>query len=121
MKTQELDVLVVEDDRSIRENLTVFLSLEGYEVAAVCDGLEALAYLERERLPRLILLDLQMPRMGGLEFLDSRSEAMGEIPVCIVSGVAEVPRDLKGVRGLIQKPFHFDELLKMVSEVCRSA
>src|SRR5262245_16146091 len=59
------DVLIVDDDAATREILADLLQTLGYSAAGVANGKEALAYLERNPPPGLILLDLQMPRMNG--------------------------------------------------------
>ncbi|HST88389.1 MAG TPA: response regulator, partial [Ktedonobacterales bacterium] len=79
-------VLVVDDDRGLRETLRALLELEGYEVALAGDGLDALRALEGLS-PDAILLDLMMPRMNGEEFVQelSRRGRRAEFPIIILS------------------------------------
>lgn len=63
-------VLVVDDDREVRESLQEWLEDEGFQAASASDGLEALATLQREGGRWLVLLDLLMPRMDGWGLLD---------------------------------------------------
>jgi CheY-like chemotaxis protein len=80
-------ILVVDDEPSCRGPLSQLLELEGYEVATAEDGLEALQRMQ-ERRPDLVLLDLLMPRMDGVQFLEKvRSEKRYEgLPILLVTG-----------------------------------
>jgi len=69
---QQCTVLVVEDDKDVRESMKDALELEGYQVKTAKNGLEGLAALkDSEKAPCLILLDILMPAMGGREFMDN--------------------------------------------------
>ena len=103
-------LLVVEDDRALRELYRVALMLSDYAVHCCDDGLDALQYLETER-PDLIVLDLNLPRVPGRMIYDElRSHArMRSIPVIVVTGMEPAPH-LPGATVLI-KPVPADELL----------
>ena len=77
-----MSILIVEDEDPIRSVLTEILEDEGYRVASVRNGLEALTYLRQHAHPRLILLDLGMPVMTGWEFREEqqRDQAIARIP-----------------------------------------
>src|SRR2546425_12575724 len=78
-------VLVIDDEAAIRDSLKMTLEYEGYEFVGAATGQEALALAEREA-PDLVLLDVKMPGMDGLEVLD-RLRAMNETrPVVVISG-----------------------------------
>ena len=113
-------VLVVDDDPGIRESVTEVLSAEGYRVLEAPDGEEALVRLDRLEERCVVLLDLAMPRMNGLELLNelSRSGRSDRFPVVVMSANAH-PRELEfpQVVALLRKPFELDELLRWV-EVC---
>ena len=114
-------VLVVDDDPGIRESVTEVLSSEGYRVLEAADGVEALQRLDQLGEPCVVLLDLAMPRMNGLELLTElsrRGEAAARVPVLVMSANAH-PRELEfpQVVALLRKPFELDELLRWV-EVC---
>jgi len=81
-------VLVVEDQPDARSSLQVLLSLSGCSTALAANGQEALDYLRTNPPPCLILLDLRMPVMSGVEFLRRRSieSALSAIPVLVCSG-----------------------------------
>ena len=78
-------ILVIDDEAAIRDSLRMTLEYEGYEFMGAATGQEGLALAEREA-PDLVLLDVKMPGMDGLEVLD-RLHAMNEtLPVVVVSG-----------------------------------
>ena len=80
-------ILVVDDHAATREPLAKLLRYEGYDTAAAANGAEALAAV-RERKPDLVVLDLLMPKMDGLTFLDEASRELGgaDLPVIVVTG-----------------------------------
>ena len=112
-------ILIVEDEKDIRENLKMLLELEGYKVFTAVNGDDGLRVLRTMERPCLILLDLMMPVMDGMEFLKEKrhEDAIAQIPVCIVSGVAEKP-DMKGVSGFVKKPIDLEILLNFVKIYC---
>ncbi len=107
-------LLIVDDDSDIREVLMSILEAQGYEVAGAADGLEALERLAKGPPPSLIILDLMMPRMNGVQLLE-RMRAMprfADIPVLVLSGDAH-GRELTaklGVRACLLKPIELTEL-----------
>jgi two-component system response regulator MprA len=113
---------VVDDERTIRELLRQALQDDGYRVVAACDGLDALAQLDRFR-PALILLDLSMPRMDGLAF-SAELERRGlrpAIPLLVMSASprAAVRAALAGAERFVAKPFDLDAILDDVAELVR--
>lgn len=115
-------ILVVEDERDIRELIVFTLRFGGMEVIDAPDGHTGIA-LAREKLPRLILMDVRMPRMTGFEAceeLKSYPETK-DIPIVFLSAkgqAAEIQRGLElGAVAYILKPFAPDELLERVKEI----
>ncbi|MFO7167993.1 MAG: response regulator [Chloroflexota bacterium] len=117
-----MTVLIVDDDRDIREMLAQTLEDEGYQVLSAADGREALELLRSEPLPCLILLDLMMPVMNGWEFREAqlRQPELVDIPVVILSArtdVAQAAAEMQGV-SYIAKPIDFDLLINTVAQHC---
>jgi two-component system nitrogen regulation response regulator NtrX len=107
-------ILVIDDEAAIRESLRMTLEYEGYELLAAATGQEGLALAERET-PDLILLDVKMPGMDGLEVLD-RLRSMDEtLPVIVISGHGTISTAVeatkKGAFDFIEKPFASDRVL----------
>ncbi len=112
-------ILVVDDDPDIREALVDVLTDHGYSARAVANGREALDYLRGGARPSLILLDLMMPVMDGLQF---RQEQVGdpelrELPVFVISAGNDVSQSAAalGVAGAMRKPIDLDKLLDIVA------
>src|SRR5215212_2491309 len=87
VQRQRGDVMVVEDDFTIRETLRELLEDEGYRVTQASNGAEALACLRTNGTPRLILLDLMMPVMDGVEFRRAlqKDPRLSDIPMVVLS------------------------------------
>lgn len=115
-------VLIVEDDNSTREVLQSILEAEGYHVASVANGREAINYLHRNGRPCLILLDLMMPVMNGWEFRSQqkRDPALAAIPVVVCSAIGDIQQEVSliGAQGCLQKPIDTEQLLNTVSRFC---
>lgn len=116
-------VLVVEDDRAIREALVECLRDEGYHVVEADDGQEGLARLNAMARPCLILLDLMMPTMNGWEFraVQRNQEPLADIPVVVMSAFPAGVRTLQDldVQAYLQKPPQVDRLLDVIERYCR--
>jgi CheY-like chemotaxis protein len=122
VRTSEVKILVVEDDPDAREMMKSFLLSEGYKVETATNGRKAIEYLKSSATPCLILLDLMMPEMNGIEFLQSRrqeSELSG-IPVVVVTAVQEACRGAKalGAVDCVSKPVEFHQLLDLARRYC---
>ncbi len=106
-------MLVVDDERDIREAVSEVLKDEGYEVVDARDGAEALDQL-RARHPDLVLLDLMMPGMNGWEFCAARNREPGlsAIPVIVISALGRVSG--LDAQAFLQKPFELDALVSAV-------
>jgi CheY-like chemotaxis protein len=117
------DVLLVEDDDAIRESLVESLAGEGYTVQEAADGLEALAWLRAGNRPRLVLLDLIMPRMSGDRFLEElRALPSGAVPVVLMTATSPTPlAPLPHADALLSKPFELAELLGTVGRFLGAA
>jgi CheY-like chemotaxis protein len=116
-------VLVVDDHADTREVVCELLRAEGYAVLEAENGRVALELLiaHVERVPYLLILDLEMPIMSGWELLlRLRSDHhLQRIPVLVTSAYPTRLNELSGVAGFLQKPFGPDELLRTMAAVRR--
>lgn len=112
-------ILIIEDDQDIRETLQNMLLAEGYEVLTATNGKEGIELLKSNSQPRLVLLDMAMPVMNGMEFLDilTNDTILAAIPVYIHSATANLV-DINGARGLIRKPASYEAILRLVKSYC---
>jgi CheY-like chemotaxis protein len=112
-------VLIVEDDQDMRLILSQLLEYHGWSAHAAADGREGLTALEQYH-PSLILLDLAMPRMSGMEFRAAQQElpdrTLAHVPVVVVSASDDAPRYKAALRAsdVLVKPFQADRLLEAV-------
>lgn len=116
-----VQVLVVEDDPSVRGLLRMLLSAEGYEVATASDGLGGLGQAALSP-PALVLLDLVMPDLGGVRVLEGLAgdPRLAAIPVIVVTGKEESVLEMRsrlGEDNVFLKPFAVGELLARVDAV----
>lgn len=111
-------LLVVDDEAHVVRFLSRFLVAEGHSVLTAGDGVEALAQLREHRFD-LVLLDLVMPRLSGLQVLSSAAKLEGELPpVIVLSAVNEVATRVqaldRGAVDFVSKPFHAAELVARI-------
>ena len=114
-------VLVVDDDPDVRVLLETYLELEGFEVLTAANGSDALQRLRHTR-PSVILLDLMMPVMDGVEF---RRQQQGQprlcdIPVVCLSARHDATQTAMrlGVADCLAKPFELDKVVAMLRRHC---
>lgn len=115
-------VLLVEDDPSLREIYAEVLRDEGWIVHPAGDGLEALQLLANGVDPCVAILDLRMPRMDGWELADRLRETATweDLPLVIVAAHYRVQDEARrlGTRWWLQKPVDIDRLVEVVTEAC---
>ena len=119
-----MKILVVDDERAVRESLRRALELEGYEIALADDGNEALATLGRdEPLPDAVILDVLMPGLDGLEVCRRLRAKGNHIPVLMLTARDEVENRVAGLDAgaddYVTKPFALEELLARVRALLR--
>jgi len=106
-------ILVVDDDPHITGFLTEALSMEGHKVVQAKDGVEAYDYVRRPDC-KLMLLDLQMPRINGIELLLAMKHDNINVRTIIMTGLQDIDedavREFPGVVAFLRKPFKFDRL-----------
>ena len=115
-------ILVVDDDKDIRDSVAEVLEDEGYVVSHAANGAEALTRLRARYTPCVIILDLMMPVMDGFEFRHEQlmDPALSRIPVIVLTADANPKQraaTLKALAGL-PKPVRVDLLLTAVAKVC---
>ena len=107
-------ILLAEDDDTMRTFLCRSLEKAGYEVVAVSNGVEAIPHFEKERFD-LLLTDIVMPSMDGIELARRATTMHQELPVMFITGFAAVAMDRTKERPksskLLQKPFHLRDLV----------
>ena len=114
-------ILLVEDTEDSREVMEALLEMEGYRVACASDGREALDRLEEGLRPCLILLDVSMPRMNGIEFrrIQAADERFRDIPVILYSAIHEITWLYPSLDvPVCRKPVDVDRILQLVAEQC---
>ncbi len=115
-------VLLIEDDPAIVSGLDLNLSLEGYEVLSACDGETGLR-VATERAPDLVLLDIMLPGMNGLEVLRRLRESSPGTPVIVISARSEEADKVLGLQlgadDYVGKPFSLSELLARINAALR--
>jgi two-component system, OmpR family, response regulator MprA len=119
-------ILVVDDERAVRESLRRALELEGYEIELAGDGGEALSTLGRdEPQPDAVILDVLMPGVDGLEVCRRLRAAGNHVPVLMLTARDEVENRVAGLDAgaddYVTKPFALEELLARVRALLRRA
>jgi DNA-binding NtrC family response regulator len=107
-------ILIIDDERSIRNTLKEILTYEGFEVSEAQDGMEGLKAVEKGKFD-VILCDIKMPKMDGIEVLEKIQELAPETPVVIVSGHGNIDTAVeaikKGAFDYIAKPLDLNRTL----------
>jgi two-component system response regulator MprA len=116
-------VLVVDDERAVRESLRRALELEGYDVELAEDGDVALARLASNGQPDAVILDVMMPTLDGLEVCRRLRRAGNAVPVLMLTARAEVDSRVAGLDAgaddYLPKPFALEELLARLRALLR--
>lgn len=111
-------ILIVDDEEGIRESLSGILEDEGYEVMSAASGEEALDMM-REHMPDVVLLDVWLPGMDGIETLSKAKEIDNDIPIIIISGHGNIEMAVKAIRlgayDFLEKPLSLEKVLIVTS------
>ncbi|CAA9364327.1 MAG: Mycobacterial persistence response regulator MprA [uncultured Nocardioidaceae bacterium] len=117
-------VLVVDDDQAVRDSLRRSLEYNGYTVDLAADGAEALARVPRSA-PDVIVMDVMMPRLGGLEATRALRSAGNDIPILVLTARDAVGDRVDGLDAgaddYLAKPFALEELLARLRALLRRA
>lgn len=115
-------ILVVDDDRAVRESLRRSLSFNGYSVDLAQDGLEALDAIANDR-PDALVLDVMMPRLDGLEVCRQLRSTGDDLPILVLTARDSVSERVAGLDAgaddYLPKPFAFAELVARVRALAR--
>ncbi|WEK34390.1 MAG: sigma-54 dependent transcriptional regulator [Candidatus Pseudobacter hemicellulosilyticus] len=107
-------ILIIDDEKAIRKTLSEILSYEGYKIEEAGDGEEGLKKF-KERAFDVVLCDIKMPKLDGIEFLDKAREANPDVPVIMISGHGTIETAVeavkKGAYDYISKPPDLNRLL----------
>ncbi len=117
------NILIVDDELSMREFLKILLEKEGYQAFTAEDGIKALKIAKTEQVD-LLITDIRMPGMGGLELLDKIKEISSNIPAIMITAYAS-PDDAvnamkSGAYDYITKPFKVDEIKSIIRNALAS-
>jgi CheY-like chemotaxis protein len=113
-------ILVVEDDRDLRDSLCDALRFEGYQAVGVEHGAAALRHLSAAPKPCVILLDLMMPVMDGWTFRQCilNDRALAEIPVVVMTAVSPARAITVAADVVLYKPLEMDSVVDVVQQHC---
>ena len=115
-------ILVVDDDQSIREALERGLQLEGFMVSSASSGDMAIQEVE-ENLPNILILDINMPGISGIQVIKYLRGTNIDIPICVLSARDEVSDRVSGLEAgaddYLVKPFALDELVARIRALLR--
>src|SRR5712691_12970423 len=118
-----MKILVVDDERAVRESLRRALELEGYEIELAADGQEALYRLESNAEPDAVILDVLMPGVDGLEVCRTIRRSGSRLPVLMLTARTQVDERVAGLDAgaddYLTKPFALEELLARVRALLR--
>jgi two-component system response regulator MprA len=116
-------ILVVDDERAVRESLRRALELEGYEIELAEDGAQALERLHSEQEPDAMVLDVLMPGVDGLEVSRTLRREGSRLPILMLTARTQVEDRVEGLDAgaddYLTKPFALEELLARVRALLR--
>jgi len=119
---KKVQILVVDDEPGVRELVGDVLELEGYDVTIAVDGLDALAYIRKQKFD-LFVLDINMPKIDGLVLLEKVRGAGDQTPVLFLTARREKDDIHQGFRvgadDYVTKPFSIEELALRVAAILR--
>jgi two-component system, OmpR family, response regulator len=119
-----INILVADDNESIRKLIAAYLIRAGYEVCTACDGREALDILHSAKID-LLIADVMMPGMDGFDLTRELRESKSTIPVLMVTAKERIEDKARGFQAgtddYMVKPIDFDEMLLRVAALLRRA
>lgn len=113
-------ILIVDDQKGVRRLLEELFKNEGWEVGSAGDGLEAIEKVEQTQ-PHLILMDVKMPNMNGLDATQTILQHHPDVPIIMMTAYGEIEVAKKaleaGVKRCISKPFDIMVLKDMINQI----
>ncbi|HUM65961.1 MAG TPA: response regulator, partial [Chitinophagaceae bacterium] len=101
------DILIIDDEKAIRKTLSEILSFEGYKIDEAADGEEGLKRF-KDKPYDVVLCDIKMPKLDGIEFLQKAGETSPDVPIIMISGHGNIETAVeavkKGAYDFISKP-----------------
>lgn len=114
-------VLVVDDEKSMRKNISDLLGSLKYAIVEAEDGIDAITIFKEEQ-PDLVILDINLPGRNGLDVLEEMKSLYPDVPVIIFTAFGTSERAIKAIRlgafDYLEKPFELDEFLMIVERAC---
>lgn len=108
------EVLIIDDEKAIRKTLSEILSFEGYKIEEASDGEEGLKKFKEKNFD-VVLCDIKMPKIDGIEFLQKAGEANPDVPIIMISGHGNIETAVEAVKGgaydYLSKPPDLNRLL----------
>lgn len=119
-----MKILIAEDDSLILKTMELCLKRDGYEIISCIDGLEAMQKIELHQ-PDLIIVDIMLPYLSGLEILSTVKQKLNAVPVIVISAMGQqavVDEAIKlGADEFISKPFNINTLLTYIKQLTGTA
>ena len=113
-QTSMADILIIDDEKAIRKTLSEILSFEGYQIDEAGDGEEGLRKF-KEKSYDVVLCDIKMPKIDGIEFLQKAGQSNGDVPIIMISGHGNIETAVEAVKtgafDYISKPPDLNRLL----------
>lgn len=115
-------ILIIDDEKSIRDMLTMALKMEGYEVTAVSDGFEGIKKAETTKYD-IVICDLKMPKISGNETLKAIKEVSRGIEVLVITGHIDIEEAKKvidsggGECSFLLKPFMLEDIYSAIRKI----
>lgn len=114
-------IIIIDDDKAVRNSLCAFLDSAGFSVNPFTSAMQFLR-TGGLSLACCVIVDMHMPEMSGIEFLELMHEAHPSVPIVLMSGNISPSLRLRatraGAKAIFEKPFNQDGLLRVLSTVC---
>src|SRR3989337_3866388 len=92
------NILIIDDEKAIRKTLSEILSYEGYKIEEASDGEEGLKKF-KEKAYDVVLCDIKMPKLDGIEFLQKAADASPDVPIIMISGHGNIATAVEAVKN----------------------